>query len=75
MLEFSSDRKRMSVVVRAAGGGTVGRWLAAMEGRPSAATTTPDGELFLAALRQQESLDFFDYETYGVFDLHPQNQR
>lgn len=28
-------------------------------------------ELQLAAYRQHEALDFFDYETYNVTDLHP----
>lgn len=60
--------------VAAAGGGAVGRWLAAMDGRPSAATTAADPALLLQAFKTHQSLDFFDYETYSVFELHPHNR-
>jgi glutathione S-transferase len=57
----------------AALGGSVGGWLQAMGQRESCGITTADDALLLAAYQQHRSLDFFDYDPYGVFDLHPQN--
>lgn len=58
---------------RTVGGGAVGRWLDALHARPSGAAVAADPELLLEAFRQHRSLDFFDYETYTAFQLHPQN--
>lgn len=58
---------------RAVGGGAIGRWLDALHVRPSGAAAAADSELLLAAFRQHQSLDFFDYDTYATFQLHPQN--
>lgn len=53
-------------------GGAVGRWLeAARERRYASGSPSPDRELFSEALRRHQSLDFFDYVTYGPYDLHP----
>jgi glutathione S-transferase len=61
--------------VRAAAGGRVGEWMEAMQARPSCQVTSPDEDLFRAAAMKGASLDFFDYMTYGVFDLHPHNRK
>lgn len=49
------------------------RWLAAMDARPSCATSAADPQLLLDAFRKHRSLDFFDFETFGAFELHPHN--
>ena len=59
--------------VEAALGGAIGGWLAAMDARPACRATAADSGLLLAAFRKHRSLDFFDYDGYGAFDLHPQN--
>lgn len=59
--------------VRAAGGGAVGRWLDALDARPSGAAAAADPSLLLEAFRKHRSLDFFDYDTYRCFELHPHN--
>jgi len=59
--------------VEAAAGGAIGRWLAAMDGRPSCSATAADPALLIKAYRKHMSLDFFDYDPYGAFSLHPQN--
>lgn len=58
----------------AAGGGAIGAWLAAMDARLSCATTAADPELLLKAFQEHMSLDFFDYDTYTAFQLHPHNR-
>lgn len=60
--------------VAAAAGGAIGGWLAAMDARPSCATTAADPGLLLKAFQQHMSLDFFDYESYTAFQLHPHNR-
>lgn len=60
--------------VAAAAGGAIGRWLAAMDCRPSAATTASEPGLLLEAFRKHRSLDFFDFSTYTAFELHPHNR-
>lgn len=60
--------------VSAALGGSIGAWLAAMDARPSCSATAADPQLLLAAYKQHMSLDFFDYDTYAAFQLHPQNR-
>jgi glutathione S-transferase len=59
--------------VSAALGGSIGRWLAAMDARPSCRTSAASSAALLQAYRQHRSLDFFDYETFGCFQLHPHN--
>lgn len=59
--------------MHAALGGSVGGWLEAMGRRESARITTADDALLLAAYEEHKCLDFFDYTTYDVFQLHPQN--
>ena len=59
--------------VSAALGGSVGAWLAAMDARPACCTTAADSSLLLQAYTEHMSLDFFDYETFGCFQLHPHN--
>ena len=59
--------------VEAAGGGSIGRWLAAMDARPSCATTAADPQLLLEAFKRHKALDWFDYLTVGAFELHPHN--
>lgn len=61
--------------VRGACGGAVGRWLVVMEGRPSCRITAADDALLLQAYKKHRSLDFFDYDSYGIFALHPHNER
>ncbi|CAG9460816.1 unnamed protein product [Pedinophyceae sp. YPF-701] len=56
-------------------GGAVGRWMDAMAARPSSGVASPDRALLLRAFERHKSLDFFDYEAYGEFDLHPHNKR
>lgn len=59
--------------VGGAAGGAVGRWLAAINERPSAAATAADPALLLEAFKRHSSLDFFDYDSYTAFQLHPHN--
>ena len=58
----------------AALGGSVGRWLDAMGERASCRIASADDALLLQAYVRHRCLDFFDYDSYGVFDLHPQNR-
>ena len=60
--------------VAAAAGGAIGAWLAAMDARPSAAATHADEALLLAAFQADRGLDWFDYRTVHVFELHPHNR-
>ena len=53
-------------------GGRLGMWLDAMRSRESAKMACPNNDLFREALKKHASLDFFDYETYSIFALHPQ---
>ena len=59
--------------VSMAAGGAVGAWLAAMDARPSCHASAADGDLLLRAYKQYMSLDFFDYDSHTVFQLHPHN--
>jgi hypothetical protein len=59
--------------VSAALGGSIGAWLAAMDARPSCGVTAADSALLLKAYKRHMSLDFFDYDTYTAFQLHPHN--
>lgn len=59
-------------VIAALGGG-IGAWLAAMDARPTCRTSAADSGLLLQAYEEHMSLDFFDYETFGCFQLHPHN--
>ena len=54
-------------------GGPIGAWLAAMDARPACRTTAADSGLLLQAYQQHKSLDFFDFETFSCFQLHPHN--
>lgn len=64
-------RQFCSYDVSSALGGSVGAWLAAMGKRESCRITSADDALLLRAYEQHMCLDFFDYTSYGVFDLHP----
>lgn len=44
----------------------------AMNGRDSCLLTSPDEVLLEQAYRRHERLDFFDYSTYTLEQLHPQ---
>ncbi|GAB4819386.1 hypothetical protein N2152v2_006432 [Parachlorella kessleri] len=55
-------------------GGSVGRWLDAMGHRESCRVSSADDVLLLQAYERHRCLDFFDYDSYEVFDLHPQNR-
>lgn len=46
-------------------------WLDTMRRRPSCKTTTTDSKLLEAAYTKHMSLDFFDYSSYGLVELHP----
>lgn len=48
-------------------------WLRDMRSRDACKTTSADTPLLLQAFQNERSLDFFDYSTYGIFDLHPHN--
>jgi glutathione S-transferase len=48
-----------------------GAWYQAMKERPSCRITMPDEKLFIKALQKEMSLDFFDYSTYNMLQLHP----
>jgi glutathione S-transferase len=54
--------------------GVVGQWLEAMGQRPACQITTACDELLLQAYKKHLSLDFFDYDSYEVTELHPQNE-
>ena len=60
-------------IVRDSAGGAVGRWLAALEARPAFQISAADDSLLLDAYKKHMSLDFFDYDSYSVFKLHPHN--
>ena len=49
----------------------VSRWLEVMEDRPAVQMASPKADLFLAALRRERSLDFFDFRTYKANQLLP----
>ena len=51
----------------------IGAWLDALAARPACQVAAPDEVLWRKALEKHRSLDFFDYSTYDVFALHPQN--
>lgn len=56
-------------------GPEVGTWLwAAMGARAACGVCSADEPLLLSAYRRHQCLDFFDYDSYGVFDCHPQNR-
>lgn len=48
-----------------------GAWFQAMKERASCRTTMPDEKLFIDALKKERSLEFFDYSTYSMLQLHP----
>eukprot|EP00210_Caulerpa_lentillifera_P008722 g8320.t1 len=50
---------------------SLSKWLDAMRGRASCVLSSPDDALLLNAYRRHERLDFFDYTTYTVNQLHP----
>ena len=52
----------------------VAQWMAAMGTRPSCVWADADRSLLTEAYRKHECLDFFDYVTYGEWDLHPHNR-
>ena len=54
--------------------GVVGKWLRAMEERPTCRISTANDELLLKAYRKHKSLDFFDYDSYTSCQLHPLNE-
>lgn len=53
----------------------MGGWLAAMGARPSCSITSADDAKLLRAYEDHLSLDFFDYDPYTVFQLHPHNRQ
>lgn len=55
-------------------GPQVGGWLQAMGAREACGVTAAADALLLSAYRKHRCLDFFDYDSYGVFDCHPQNR-
>eukprot|EP00210_Caulerpa_lentillifera_P008723 g8320.t2 len=50
---------------------TIALKMDAMRGRASCVLSSPDDALLLNAYRRHERLDFFDYTTYTVNQLHP----
>ncbi|KAL0019623.1 hypothetical protein WJX77_004229 [Trebouxia sp. C0004] len=54
--------------------GRIGEWLAAMRQLECCSLAAPDQKLFLQALKQESSLDFFDFTTYKAHQLHPHLQ-
>ena len=49
----------------------VSGWLEVMEDRPAVQMASPKADLFLAALKKERSLDFFDFKTYKANQLLP----
>jgi glutathione S-transferase len=74
LYRFSVAKKFSGYDIGAVLGGRIGEWLAALEARPAFRTTSADSRLLLEAFTAHQSLDFFDYETYTCFQLHPHNQ-
>ncbi|KAA6423953.1 MAG: hypothetical protein FRX49_05912 [Trebouxia sp. A1-2] len=54
--------------------GRIGEWLVAMRQLECCQMAAPDQKLFLQALKQERSLDFFDFTTYKAHQLHPHLQ-
>lgn len=55
--------------MRAACGGSIGKWLGAIEARPAVAAASPDSDKFLTAMKKHMSLDFFDHATISAAQL------
>ncbi|KAI8105338.1 hypothetical protein M9435_000505 [Picochlorum sp. BPE23] len=51
--------------------GSVGVWMDAMTQLSSVRIASADESLLKEAFRKHKSLDFFDYTSYGPYDLHP----
>jgi hypothetical protein len=51
--------------------GYVGEWMRKMLSRPSCRLTSANEDLLGREILLHKSLDFFDYETYPIFGLHP----
>lgn len=51
--------------------GQVGQWMDSMLERESTMITCAERHLLEKAFERHKSLDFFDYDPYGMFDLHP----
>jgi len=56
--------------------GKVGEWMdGILSNSSSASITCANRDLLLRAFERHKSLDFFDYDSYGIFDLHPHLQK
>lgn len=56
--------------------GKVGEWMdRILLNSSSASTTCANRGLLSGAFERHKSLDFFDYDSYGIFDLHPHLQK
>lgn len=57
--------------VRSLCDGSVGAWMDAMNELSSVRIASADESLLRRAFQKHKSLDFFDYTSYGPYDLHP----
>eukprot|EP00879_Flechtneria_rotunda_P032221 GHRR01035391.1.p1 GENE.GHRR01035391.1~~GHRR01035391.1.p1 ORF type:complete len:224 (+),score=70.70 GHRR01035391.1:62-733(+) len=51
--------------------GAIGQWMSSMRKLDCCASASPNLVLFAEALKQHQSLDFFDYVPYTAYQLHP----
>ena len=49
----------------------IGQWIDVMQQRPSCQIAAANPDLFLQAVEEHKTIDFFDYATYNACDLHP----
>ena len=69
-----ADGRRSRLGVVKGMSAAVGAWMESMQSRPSCGWIAADEALLLEAYSKHRCMDFFDYHSYGVWDLHPKNR-